>query len=508
MPLTQGSSQADISANIRKLRSEGRPEDQAIAERVAGKSKNAAAEAAPTAPGGANASVPTLGTDKKKQPLKIEFDQGDEFTTLEGIPIFDEHEGTEEGLEIDFTPDVLKKIVDASNARIEDTGDAVPVTDRHTSDDPNDPDPEILGFARNFRLGDIGKTNPRKAIYADLDIFKNKMEKVKQLPRRSIELWLEDFAADPVVLKKNPIDSISLLGAQRPARDLGLLFQKNSTHKHKYRREVKQYDATREDMDQAAVIKQCIEALMNTPELAYVREKMNNPEPQETEQTEQKFEHVGFDELVKKLVSKGYSEEDAKKIAAHIGDEKYGVEGMEEKSAKARESKKCYEEDESDVEEARKAEDVDDDAREEEDEDEDKLEPAKLRMQRDQMRRRYAKLEANYKALFAKVEALERDKRIANRRADLLALEGEGFAFDMAEELEYVQDMDQKMYSRHVNKIKKNYAKAPLNSNIKPAPVPADGGVAASLDPQNIYSKVGNLYKHGATFDRNPVAAK
>lgn len=46
-----------------------------------------------------------------------------------------------------------------------------------------------------------------------------------------------------------------------------------------------------------------------------------------------------FSELVAKLEKKGYSKDYATKIAAKVGDEKYGKEGMAKKSAAARESR-------------------------------------------------------------------------------------------------------------------------------------------------------------------------
>lgn len=438
-----------------------------------------------------------MGTDKK--PLKVAFDQG-EFETLEGVPVFDEHDGDVENLDIDFTPEVLQQIIDACNKRIEDTGDRVPVTDRHTSDDPSGPEPDVLGFASNFRLGDLGKVSPRKAIYCDMHIFKNKMDKAKSLPRRSIELW-PDMVADPVVMmpEKNPIDSVALLGAQRPARDLGLLFHKKQNTPARYRRVM--FDGEKENMDPEAIIKQCLEAFTNTPVHKWAEQQMQKEQAEAA--NKEQFDHIGFDELVKKLVGEGHDEESAKKIAAKIGDEKYGVKGMEEKSEKARESKTKY--GESDAEEAKKEEELNDHEREKEDEDEDKLEPAKLRMQRDQERRKYAKLEANYKALFAKVEALERDKRVANRKADLMDLEGQGYAFDLADELEYVSDMEPKLYSKHLNKIKKNYAKAPIGVSIKPAPVKAEGGVAPAIqNPSDVYAKLSGQYKPTKVIEKKP----
>src|SRR5689334_13102708 len=116
------------------------------------KSRNAYA-----APGGANTFVPS--TSNKK----IHFSEM-EYQCFSNVALFDAHNGNEEGLDIDFTPDVLAKIVKACNNRYEDTGDAIPVTAGHTTDDKSEPQPEILGYAVNFRIADFGKVKPRKCI--------------------------------------------------------------------------------------------------------------------------------------------------------------------------------------------------------------------------------------------------------------------------------------------------------------------------------------------------------
>ena len=418
MPLKSGSSQKVVSANIKELVEAGHPQKQAvaIAEREAGKAKNAA-----TGAGGANTFVPSLGDDKK-QP--VDFDK-DDFHTLEGIPIFDAHDGHEEGLDLNFDEDLLKQIIEQCNARIADTGDHVPVTAGHTSDDG--PEPELLGYASNFKLGQIGKDKPRACIMADLQIHKSKMEKVKSLPRRSIELW-PDLCIDPVVLKaadKHVIDSVALLGAQRPARDLGLLFQKNRNSKTRYTREIYH----KENMSPEDV-KTCVEALMSTPEFEFLKELMAQKQAaaEPAQMREEEAEH--------------YSDDPAKDEEA---------------------------------------------AKEQQEPDEEQLDPAKLRMQRDQQVRRYAKLESQYNALAKEVETLKRGERVAQRKAELLQLEAEGFVFDMADELEYVSDLEPARYSKHLSKIKKNYKKAPVGINIKPAAVPAEGGLpTGAADPQEV----------------------
>jgi hypothetical protein len=394
-----------------------------------------------TSAGGSNTCLPDL----KKAP-RIEFDaDSGEFDTIESVPLFDAHDGKEEGLDIKFDADLLGQIVDQCNARIRDTGDLVPVTDRHTSDDPGAPEPEILGYAGNFKLGEIGEENPRPCIYADLKIYKNKMALAKQLPRRSIELW-PDLVIDPVVLKKAEqpaIDSVALLGAQRPARDLGLLFKKNGSRPTRYQHE---FDS-RSFMNPEQLIQQCVEALTNTPEFAFIRDLMSKQHQAEME---------------------GEPEAYAEAETPKPDEEEMAEEGVEEGK-------------------------------------DEKLEPAKLRMQRDQERRKNARLDSQYKALFAKVAALERDKRVADRKADLLALEGEGFDFDLAEELEYVADMEPARYSKHLAKIKTRYRKAPIGVSITPARVPAEGGKEPAVAHQaDVYAKVASLYKTGKSFDKKP----
>lgn len=169
-----------------------------------------------SSPGGTNTFVPGMQQKKKFS--------DDDFVTMANVPVFDEHNGKEEDLDINFDEAMLKKIIDRCNKRIQDTNDYPVVTAGHTEEDG--PEPETLGFATNFKMGEFGK-DKRKCIYCDLMIRKEKYERAKGLPRRSIELWHKDLTANSINLSKarnrSPIDTISLLGATRPARDLGVM---------------------------------------------------------------------------------------------------------------------------------------------------------------------------------------------------------------------------------------------------------------------------------------------
>src|SRR5581483_4087715 len=104
-----------------------------IALKEAGLSKHAM-------PGGADTFAPGLVGGGKKH----RFDEA-EFEKIENVPVFDEHDGTEEDLDLDFTEEVLRQIIDRCNRRIKDTNDYPVVTDGHSSDE--DPNPPALGFA-------------------------------------------------------------------------------------------------------------------------------------------------------------------------------------------------------------------------------------------------------------------------------------------------------------------------------------------------------------------------
>lgn len=113
----------------------------------------------------------------------------------------------------DITPEYLTKFVKHMNEREALTGDLSPLVIGHTKSGEREIDsPPLVGFARNWHLGELGNTG-RQCAFFDAWVYKNKVELVRQYPRRSCEVWASRYEADP----------ISLLGATTPARDLGLM---------------------------------------------------------------------------------------------------------------------------------------------------------------------------------------------------------------------------------------------------------------------------------------------
>lgn len=107
-----------------------------------------------------------------------------------------------------------------SNRRIEETGDFAPIVVGHTNNDPKAPDPPKIGWAGPFRVGWLTKDRDKYAILADFRIEKDKAPLLKDYPRRSAELWAEERYEDMY------LDPISLLGADTPWSDMGVLYNK------------------------------------------------------------------------------------------------------------------------------------------------------------------------------------------------------------------------------------------------------------------------------------------
>ena len=146
----------------------------------------------------------------------------DDYAVFKNVPVFVEHERTlKNGRVLRFGRDELKAVADRSNRRIDDTSDFCPVVIGHTSPE-NDPNvnPPKIGWAGPFRLGWLTSNKDKYAILADFRIEKDKVPLLKEYPRRSAEIWPEEKYEDMY------IDPISLLGADTPWSDMGVLYAK------------------------------------------------------------------------------------------------------------------------------------------------------------------------------------------------------------------------------------------------------------------------------------------
>ncbi len=148
------------------------------------------------------------------------------FSVKRAIPVFREHQIVQRDKKtgkvirrVEVNRKKLEEIAEENNRRIAESGDLAPVCIGHTLKDadgvplPANRQPEIVAYAKNFRVGEFG---PKRisCILADFYVRKGKEEELNKYPRRSPEFWDGENFFDP----------IALLGAQTPQLDLGLVF--------------------------------------------------------------------------------------------------------------------------------------------------------------------------------------------------------------------------------------------------------------------------------------------
>jgi hypothetical protein len=114
-------------------------------------------------------------------------------------------------------------------------------------------------------------------------------------------------------------------------------------------------------------------------------------------------------------------------------------------------------------------------AEEEKKKDEADEDKEKLKNERDQFARKYARLETDHKLLASRLADLEKKERVSTRKADLLQIEAEGVLFDMNEELASVSDLGDKEYTKHLDVMRKRYSRSPVGVHVPVASMPAHG---------------------------------
>lgn len=379
--------------------------------------------------------------------------------TKTNVPILDEHIlFDEEGKELAHIDESrLKKIAALANQRVRDTGDMVPIIIGHTKDNTDEEEqPEIVGYASNFKVSKFFKTG-RKALTATFKFFKKYLSKIRKYPRRSIELWLNDWKIDP----------ISLLGATTPERDLGLLklskggvrklhiVYKDSAMKTKNRRKfMMENDQNKEIVDAV------LQAFKQTDVYKWACQKM-----QEEEGAGEEGEMGMGDEMEGMEGMEGDEGMDEGGGMPGGGDEALGEEGEAEQGFG--EEPEAGPEEEEGKEPMRYSTGASaasgTNTYTPEGAKNSMLKKAKMQ----KLRTKAARQEAQLTQAIGEIQGLKLKYRKAEREKDLLRLEAEGMAFDLDEELEDVADMPEKLYQRHLAKIKTRYSKAPIGQSYE-----------------------------------------
>ena len=331
-------------------------------------------------------------------------------TITKEIAILDEHDLVDDKGDVVMSIDAKKlyQIAENNNRRVKETGDSTPIVIGHTKDGASeDTQPEIVGWAENFTVKNLFNTG-RKAIFVKAKFNASKINKVKNFPRRSVELWL----------RKNLVDPISLLGATTPERDLGVL-KFSSDGEKKY-----VVDSPEEEGDEKptkpppkkdkkpmgdtdSIVQEVMAAIQETDVWKFMEQQMNAEESQVDEGQEE----LPLDE----------GNVPADPAAMGGGD-------PQSYSPSAASGMNTFPPDKA-------------------------LMKAKGEI---------SKLQSRYKSVHQENTDLVRKLRRAERRADLIQLEAEGYNFDLEEELDDMEDLTEDKYQRALDKVRR-YQKAPVD---------------------------------------------
>lgn len=332
----------------------------------------------------------------------------DGWFTVSGVPIMDEHvRSLKDGKQIVMDRKQLETMAKVNQERYLDTGDESPVVADfeyrrgHTRGKGDSlPNPEVVGFAKNWRVVDgFGKLKPRAALVCDMRFEEKDREKLRKFPRRSVE-W---FPSD------NIIDPISLLGAEAPVRSLGLMQFSRDDERLCYSMDdamlTQEPDAGIPNLD--GIIQAVMNAFANSPMGQYIAGKMQAEEPQEDPATPDP------------------TPEPEPAPAPDVQPEPPKEEEPEQMSR------------------TRKDVELDD------------------------LKVRFSRMENELSEYKDRAVKAEKSARRAVRERTLTQLGAEGYKFSRADELTHVEDMTDKQFEKHVERIRQNYKKAP----VAPLPV-------------------------------------
>lgn len=373
------------------------------------------------------------------------------------VPILDEHDLKDDDgkLLIHIDAKKLKEIADRNNKRIKETGDLIPLVIGHTRDgEPEDKQPELVGYAKDLQVKPFKKTG-RKALVAKFLIFKHKLHKARDFPRRSIELWLNDLKVDP----------ISLLGATTPERDLGLLqLQKAGSRiryaangKRKYWREIDDNETPNEKpMNEKAIIEGVLKALEESAVWKWAESKMREDEEQDdlTEDTE------GLDippeeegeELPEDMDSPQSADSPEDEEEEDLEDEPVRYSAGASAPSGANTYTPSFGTSNRSTPQMKKKSGVDNKMTKK-----GKV-PFSRQGDNDRLHRFQKSLAQSRKenaSLRIKFQRLERER-------DLMELAAQGYEFDPAEELDYCSQLPEDHYKYHLGRIKKRYQRSPV----------------------------------------------
>lgn len=331
----------------------------------------------------------------------------------------------------EYTPERLQKIISKTSEYASGVGSGAGVIVGHTVE--NAPELGRVGFLDNLRLG---MNNGKQAIFATFRLFKSFVDSLlgpvnEVFPDRSVELWEDDV-----------ISAVALLGGNRPAKELGKMYKK-AGKLYRYSKNTFSEDSMSDEMNtQTEAVNALFEIIKQSKEWQYL-----------CKMVEEATTPVAVD-------------------SDDTGDDIVGPESDEDKVTDEETSEEASEDFDADGDSGSAPSGGntfipggdDDDKDKDKDDDDDKTveKHSRVRRERDDLKSKYSLLEATLAEKENEINLLLRKYRSSERERDLVRMQHEGYTFDLADEVETVADLSDEAYSKHLDKIKKNYRRAPI----------------------------------------------
>lgn len=160
-------------------------------------------------------------TGEKEVEEARRYHKASDFKELRNACVFKEHEIPSQKLGngkfrkgVKYDKYALASMVNNMNGQLLEVGKCCPLTLGHTSEDASAAQPEVIGFTGAYRLGMVGKSQPKYAIFTDEYHRKDKENIFRYSVGRSVEvLPLPD-------VHQRTIYPIAVLSAEEPRLDL------------------------------------------------------------------------------------------------------------------------------------------------------------------------------------------------------------------------------------------------------------------------------------------------
>lgn len=382
----------------------------------------------------------------------VEHFSRDGFELHRDRPIFAEHTTKDrDGNLVVYDRAALQAIKDRCNKRISDTGDFAALTEGHTPEDSEAVMPKVLGYVGPYRLGMIGNEKPRWAIFADEWHDPADKEKLRRLRRRSPEVWLEDRMQDRF------FDPVAALGAEAPRLDLGMRYCRTADGRtvEKYTAvapspasvfvpghgdddQPDKYDAESNTMVGPEDIQKIIEALLQTEPMKFVLAQMEEQQGAGDVIDDTPPADVPLDAPVDETPpvddtppAPAEDDEDKAMMSRYMAGEADEEELQQYRAGKQARYSKRNQEAAVDRERYQKLE----------------ADNRTLKTSQRKLESELAELRKSHDQIVAEKRRAERYSKLSELRQDR--------AFDLEEEVEFVKDMDDQQFERHLSCVEK-----------------------------------------------------